>query len=469
MERVFRLGDNNSGRSGCLIRPASFTLNDGSTSWSRGDTPSLNSEEMLLGEKTMNSATLREPGEHMPHVPCRMEYRVENNPFVSLGVDLTYRCNMSCTFCYNPIRSMADMELSYFEEVCRRLPKSVQFKFLGGEPTLHPDLLGFIRAARSRQHEVTILSNGRRYTDPAFVTSLAELNRDARFILGLSMDGGSSRDDVYYRINNEHCRNWKLKALETLDQHFPGRVEISAIIVRGLNEGVVPELLALAARYPRIVRYIHFRTAAKAGRWDEMVPYTLEELKEVVRPHFTTEQFQPQCLWEPHCDSMQGCGACYRFRPTPRLQVSLIEFATPRAASCSKRGKLVDGAFLVQSFFENIMHNSETLMAGVDGRPAVERLPDAREQAFRRTAVLDIVLPQNFHQRGFLHLNAVAQRREKREHDGDKTEPVAERQCHPDKQQQKAGVGRVSDQAEKTRSNESVVTMDRYARGEKTS
>ena len=315
----------------------------------------------------MNGVMRREAVAHMPHVPCRMEYPVEENPFLSLGVDLTYRCNMSCTYCYNPLRSPADMDLSYFEEVCRRLPGYVQFKFLGGEPTLHPDFMGFIRAARRRKHEVTVLSNGRRYADPAFVSVLADL--DERFILGISLDGGSSRDDVYHRINNEHCLGWKMKALETLEKYFPGRVEISAIIVRGLNEDVVPELLGLANRHRRIVRYIHFRTAAKAGRWGETAPYTLEELKEVVRPYFTGEQFQPQSLWEPHCDSGQGCGGCYRFRPTPRLQISLIEFATPRAASCFKRGKLVDRHFLVQSFFENIMHNSETLMEGIAGRP----------------------------------------------------------------------------------------------------
>ena len=95
----------------------------------------------------------------------------------------------------------------------------------------------------------------------------------------------------------------------------------------------------------------------------------LELLRGEVRPHFTEEQFQPDCLWEPHCPPGQGCGACFRFRPTPRLQISLIEFATQRAASCSKRGKLVDRQFLVQSFFENIMHNSETLMEGIAGRP----------------------------------------------------------------------------------------------------
>lgn len=304
---------------------------------------------------------------HMPHVPCRMEYPVEENPFVSLGVDLTYNCNMSCTYCYNPIRALADMDLSYFEEVCRRLPTPIQFKFLGGEPTLHPDFKRFILAARSRKHEVTVLSNGKRYTDSDFVKELSDL--DARFILGISLDGGASRNDVYQQINNESCLSWKMKALDTLGKHFSGRVEISAIIVRGLNEDVIQELLALADCYAGIVRYIHFRTAARTGRWGEAAPYTMEELKALVRPNFTADQFKQQCLWEPHCAPGEGCGACYRFRPSTRLQVSLIEFGTKRAAACHQRGKLVDQKFLVQSFFENILHNSETLMEGIAGRP----------------------------------------------------------------------------------------------------
>ena len=316
---------------------------------------------------TAIGSTRLEEVKHMPHVPCRLEYPVEENPFLSLAVDLTYRCNMSCTYCYNPLRSPADMDVSYFEEVCRRLPGYVQFKFLGGEPTLHPDFLDFIRAARRHGHEVTILSNGRRYTDPDFVKTLADV--DDRFILGVSLDGGSSRDDVYRHINNEPCLGWKMEALENLDTHFHGRVEISAIIVRGLNEDVVPDLLKLADQHRRIIRYIHIRTAAKAGRWGESAPYTLEELKEIVRPYFSEKQFRPQCLWEPHCDPGEGCGGCYRFRPSSRLQISLIEFATPRAASCHQRGKLVDQRFIVQSFFENVMHNSETLMDGIAGRP----------------------------------------------------------------------------------------------------
>jgi molybdenum cofactor biosynthesis enzyme MoaA len=286
-----------------------------------------------------------------------MQYRVEDNPFESLGADLTHRCNMQCNFCYSPVRTPADMELSYFEEVCRRLPEPVTFKCLGGEPTLHPDLPGFIRAAARYDHEVVVLSNGRCYAEVDFVKELAQL--DAPYSLGLSVDGGHSRADAYRRINGEDCLGWKMQALETLHRHWSGRLCLSAIIVRGVNEGVIPELLELAEWHRGIVRYIHFRTAGRAGRWLDTEPYSLEELKELVRIHFTEQQWQPRCVWELHCPPGEGCGGCYRFRPNRRLQISLIEFGTRRACTCPKRGKLVDSKFLVQSLFESIMRSGE--------------------------------------------------------------------------------------------------------------
>ncbi len=294
-----------------------------------------------------------------PFVACKLQYPIEENPFESLAADLTYRCNMECRYCYNPVRSFPDMELDYFEEACRRLPAPVTFKFLGGEPTLHPDLFEFMRAAARHGHQIIILSNGMRYTEIDFVKALADL--DIPYCLGISLDGGHSRRDVYRAINNSDCLEWKMRALDTLEKHWSGRLCISAIIVRDLNEGVIPELLEIAERYRRIVRYIHIRTAGRAGRYDETTPYALEELKELVCADFTDEQFSPRCVWEIHCPPETGCGGCYRFRPSHRLQISLIETITPRALTCHKRGKLIDREFVVQSMFENIVRTNDAL------------------------------------------------------------------------------------------------------------
>jgi MoaA/NifB/PqqE/SkfB family radical SAM enzyme len=298
---------------------------------------------------------------NIPHLPCRIEHAVENNPYLNIYVDLTMRCNMDCNYCYNPQRSKLDMDLSYFEAVCKRLPGPVAYRFLGGEPALHPQFFDFIVTARHYGHHVYFSSNGIKYTDPTFMKSLEAL--EVSFSPGLSMDGGYSRQDFYELLNNRRCLEQKLRALDNLHKYGIGRVCLSAIVTRGANEAVIAELIELAERYSDVVRYIHFRSAAKVGRWINTEPYTLAELKELVRPFFSAEQFRSACVREIYCVPDEGGDCCYRFRPTRRLQISLIEFATLKSSLCPKRGKLLNDSFMIQPFFENMINAGEAMGA----------------------------------------------------------------------------------------------------------
>lgn len=106
--------------------------------------------------------------ETLPYIPCSVEYTVDTNPYKNIYVDITMRCDMDCNYCYNPLRSKSDMELDHFEEVCKRLPRPVDFKLLGGEPTMHPKFFQFITIAKSYGHSVFFASNGLRYNNPPF-------------------------------------------------------------------------------------------------------------------------------------------------------------------------------------------------------------------------------------------------------------------------------------------------------------
>lgn len=295
----------------------------------------------------------------LPYLPCHAEYDVDRNPYRNLYIDLTMRCNMDCNYCYNPARAKDDMDLDYFTEVCRRLPRQVGMKFLGGEPTMHPQFFDFIRTATAHGHHVFFASNGYQYINREFIARLQAL--DVSFSSGLSMDGGTTRDDYYEILNNKPCLATKLQALENLYRHGIGRVCLSAIITRGVNESVIGELLELADKYSEVVRYIHFRSAAMVGRWAQTLPYTAAELRELMRPYFSAEQLQPRCLMEIFCTPEEGGDCCYRFRPTPRLQISLIEFATTKSARCPKRGKLLPDNFRIQPFFQNMINVGDAL------------------------------------------------------------------------------------------------------------
>ena len=285
-------------------------------------------------------------GTLVPRIP------LEANGFSNLYVDITERCNMSCNFCYNPERAARDLDPADFAAICDRLPHPVNWRFLGGEPTLHPRFFELVAIALERGHTVYFASNGIKYSDPAFMAELARWS--GRLCPGLSMDGGLTRNEVYQRLNNRDCLDIKLGALEGLARHGIRRVCLSAIIARDENEGVIGELLEAARRHPATVRYIHFRSAAQMGRWLDIEPYTLEELKALVRPHVAPTDFAPACVGEINCNGGDG-ECCYRFRPAPRLQVSLIEFASERSGACPNRGKVLPEEGTIEPFFANMI------------------------------------------------------------------------------------------------------------------
>jgi molybdenum cofactor biosynthesis enzyme MoaA len=283
------------------------------------------------------------------------EFPIEENPFESLVVDITNRCDMRCGFCYNREPSGPDMRLDFFADFCARLPVPVYLKLSGGEPTLHPDLPEMIAAGARRGHTVYVASNGLRYADPAFLGGLRKVRTaGAGFSLGISLDGGTANRKAYEVINESDCLDRKIEALESLLGSGLGRLCLTALIVRGLNEDVIPQLVGLALRNPKAVRYLHFRNAALVGRWKKTAPYSMKELKELVGALFTGEEFARSCIGEVHCPPPDGRECCYRFRPTGRLQISLIEFASPRARACPRRGRLKNGATAIQPFFDSM-------------------------------------------------------------------------------------------------------------------
>jgi len=279
----------------------------------------------------------------------------EQNPYPSILVDITARCNMRCNFCYYTDRTVPDMSLAQFERFCGSLPEPVLIKLAGGEPTLHPQLPEFIRIATSWRHRIYACSNGIRYNDPAFMASLRPLQQDhIPFGLGLSMDGGTEHAEAYRLITGKDCLQDKLKAFQALEANGHTRVSLTAIIVRGFNEDVIPQLLELAKRHPKTVGYLHFRNAGRFGAFVDTEPYVMEELKAITARHFTPGEFAPAGVGEVHCPPESGRTCCYRFRPTRRLQISLIEFASVRSARCPKRGRVILGDERIYPLFHSI-------------------------------------------------------------------------------------------------------------------
>lgn len=284
--------------------------------------------------------------------------KIEDNTYSDIYVDLISKCNFDCNFCYNKNNIFPNISINYFEEVCKLLPKPVIFKFVGGEPTLHPDLFTLIEIANKYYHKVILVSNGLMYNNKTFINKVLELKtRKINLTFALSMDGGLSNIEAYKIINGKNYLNYKLKAFNSVIKNKLGRLEIGAIIVRGLNENIIPELINLAENNQDVVRYLHFRSVGKVGKFKETEPYTTLELKELIKDYFNPIQFELKCKTEMSCNfnSLNNC--CYRFKPFPRLQISLIEFASKQSENCPNRGKLINDKFIIEPFFAEMKIN----------------------------------------------------------------------------------------------------------------
>jgi MoaA/NifB/PqqE/SkfB family radical SAM enzyme len=96
---------------------------------------------------------------------------------LSASLELTYRCNWRCVFCYNPRhhdrRRLSGAEwLAVLDDL--RALGTLYVALTGGEPLTHPDFLAIARATRGRAFALRILTNGALVTD-ALAAEIATL------------------------------------------------------------------------------------------------------------------------------------------------------------------------------------------------------------------------------------------------------------------------------------------------------
>lgn len=166
-----------------------------------------------------------------------------DNLLFSVLVELTYRCNLDCFFCYNdlglrgePLRT--DQYLSFFEDL--RDLQVLNLTLSGGEPLAHPDFLALGARARELGFVVRIKSNGH-----ALRGEMARRIRDEvdPFLIEVSLHGATAAvHDRQTRVPGSFDR-LLANLREMLDLGLC--VKINSTLTRW-NEGEIEGMLALA-------------------------------------------------------------------------------------------------------------------------------------------------------------------------------------------------------------------------------
>lgn len=168
-------------------------------------------------------------------------------------VALTYRCNLSCAFCYagcgaarlpegwTERRGLNDEQFCRVLEIIRRDARCPSVSFTGGEPTLYPGLVRLVGHAKALGLKVNLISNGQRL-DEGRVAELAAAGLDSA---QLSLEGATAEmHDALVGRAGAFERVWA--AVERLRAHGI-RVHTNSTINRS-NLPFIEDIVALVAR-----------------------------------------------------------------------------------------------------------------------------------------------------------------------------------------------------------------------------
>ncbi len=225
-------------------------------------------------------------------------------------IEVNSNCNMNCPLCFAAARpgfslTMEEVE-SILDDFIRTEGSPEVIQFSGGEPTIHPQIMDFVRAAKSRGIPfVMVNTNGKRIAnDDRF---LAELN-EVRPSLYFQFDGFDS--ETYRIIRGEpDILEEKLRALDRL--HSIGLdVTLVPAIERGVNEHEIGRIIEFAIKHPA-VRGINFQPAFHAGRHmkhDPMqritIPDILKMIEKQTDARFMVSDFIPVPCCFPTCNAV---------------------------------------------------------------------------------------------------------------------------------------------------------------------
>jgi len=239
----------------------------------------------------------------------------EHEQHTCLGIiEVNTACNLDCPICFadsgtgtaghgfslslEQVESMLDAFVAAEGE-----PESVQLS--GGEPSIHPQILDMLRAARDRGIPLVMLNtNGIRLArDPAFAPALAEIGVHVY----LQFDGFEEATQVAMR--GKSLTEEKLRALERCEQAGLS-VSLAAAVERHLNEHEVGPIVRFGVEHPAVTG-VFFQPVTHSGRFrpeaDPLDKLTNSDVIEAVCAQlpewFRDDDFVPVPCCSPSCRS----------------------------------------------------------------------------------------------------------------------------------------------------------------------
>ena len=149
------------------------------------------------------------------HDPMRLPWTLENVPHAVL--DILRGCNIRCRSCYNsqPDRIKPLAEIDAELDALMRLRRLHSVSIVGGEITLHPELVEIVRRVRRRGLFVELCSNGVGLNNHL----LAALSQAGANVIFLHIEPNQRRPDLPENATTEDVRQLRVEKAALVAAH----------------------------------------------------------------------------------------------------------------------------------------------------------------------------------------------------------------------------------------------------------
>jgi GTP 3',8-cyclase len=221
-------------------------------------------------------------------------------PLHDLRISVIDSCNFRCPYCmpaevfHGEYRFLAQAELLTFEEIERiarvfaRLGV-VKVKLTGGEPLLRPWLPDLVRSLTLVEgiEDLALITNGSHLARCARPLRSAGLGR-----VTVSLD--SLDEETFARMNGRaHRLAPVLRGIEEASAAGFQRIKINTVVMRGINDHQVLDMVRRFRGTGHVVRFIEFMDVGNRNGWRPELVVPSREILETVSGVFPLEPVAP--------------------------------------------------------------------------------------------------------------------------------------------------------------------------------
>jgi GTP 3',8-cyclase len=206
----------------------------------------------------------------------------------NLRLSVTDRCNLRCAYCMPEEEYvwLPRAELLHFEEMSALVDVFLDLgvdkvRLTGGEPLLRRDLPAFIRllAAKPRIRDLAITTNGVLLAEAAASLRAAGLHR-----VTVSLD--TLRADRFAALTRRTTHAEVLEGLRAVPRAGFTGTKIDTVVMKGVNEDELADLVEFARSVPAEVRFIEYMDVGGATRWSMDRVMSRAEMLTVLRARY---------------------------------------------------------------------------------------------------------------------------------------------------------------------------------------